>query len=94
MKPSTTAAATVRSCGQLLSGSFMKAIRRRPFFVGSQAASLTHGNPKAFLSTATISAIIASLAVGKDISTALGGALHILQRDPEGRVFKIAPAIY
>ena len=64
-------------------GLFYEGDPEMAFFVGSQAASLTHGNPKAFLSTATISAIIASLAVGKDISTALGGALHILQRDPE-----------
>lgn len=71
-------------------GLFYEGDPEKAFFVGSQAASLTHGNPKAFLSTATISAIIASLAVGKDISTALGGALHILQREPEGtRLLKL-----
>lgn len=71
-------------------GLFYEGDPEKAFFIGCQAASLTHGNPKAFLSTATISAIIASLASGKDISTALGGALHLLQRDPEGvRLLKL-----
>ncbi len=65
-------------------GLFYAGDPEKAFAVGCQAASLTHGSPEAYLSTATLSAMIASLAAGKDISAALGGALRILQADPEG----------
>lgn len=65
-------------------GLFYAGDPEKAFAVGCQAASLTYGSPEAYLSTATLSAMIASLAAGKNISAALGGALRILQADPEG----------
>ena len=60
-------------------GLFYAGDPEKAFAVGCQTASLTHGSPEAYLSTATLSAMIASLAAGKEISAALGGALRILQ---------------
>ncbi len=65
-------------------GLFYQGDPEKAFTVGCQAASLTHGSPEAYLSTATLSAMISMLAAGKEPGAALGGALHILQADPEG----------
>lgn len=65
-------------------GLFYAGDPEKAFAVGLKASALTHGSNKAYLTTATLSAIISFLAAGKDISTSLGGALHILQQDEEG----------
>lgn len=60
-------------------GLFYAGDPEKAFEVGCQSGSLTHGNPVAWLSSGTMSAIISILAEGKEIGGALSGALRILQ---------------
>lgn len=54
------------------------------FSAACDAALLTHGHADAYLTAGTLGAMIAFLAMGKEMGTAITGALRILQNYDEG----------
>lgn len=65
-------------------GLYFSADPEKAFAVGCRSGELTHGNPAAYLTAGTLSAVIAVLTGGGALREALADAFRFLQQRPQG----------
>ena len=83
-----------KGCGSIMRaapvGLFYSGDPEKAFDVGCQSGGLTHGNPTGYLAAGMLSAAVAMLSSGKDLTETLPTVMRILQKHPHFKDMKQA----